>query len=338
MGKERNVHPEGQNPESQTGIERVSGGVGNDTLAETRRPVHELMETERAPQFHDKLAGILDGVAEVTFLEEREGSNVCRITVTDKARWPEKLKELCPYFGPLLHEGIYADTQPMPEGADLEEFFVHEDIALADRMIFTAKGDHVRGFIFEEDGKKLSHRDTPSHNLLMNCIERGARNGKWGSYLYGKLLAEHPNDALISATHTPAAVKAGIRSGNREGFRTYYCGKRFTDPDAEPIPLTPLEEEIIREMESRYVAEVMDPDYGLDLDPDAQTELEPFHCFTAGEASTISWTDEHTWQGRQCPLGDVFNGIRDYVMKSGRQKEGIYGMLIRLPESMFTEK
>ena len=96
------------------------------------------------------------------------------------------------------------------------------------------------------------------------------------------------------------------------------------------MPLDPGEKVLVDAAEAAY-KKILTQEY-----ESSQDGMLP-GCVTYGEDS-IPLRNEHVWRQDGSPLAETFTEMRDWIVSNGRTEEGIFGMLVSVPESAFQEE
>lgn len=266
-----------------------------------------------------------------------EGKEVFKVRVTDKEAWAseENLRKLLPPFGEVLFDSyrdrddpsVYQDDDP----ESLEEFFqenmIGADLSFSDDVYVVAEQGRVIGLMCSRsvefaDGMRADE-------ALLTGVVRSHEGTPLGRQLYEFMLENTQSDALISVSHTPSAVKNGIRLGDAKGWNVYYGGLRDGDPGKQ---MTEAEMSMLARVEGGMKAMVADdPDIGhfqegvpphyisygdLGIPPRKLEELR----FKDGDPLKGTFEDLIHWQTGNCPEHTIY-GMLISLRKSAVSKE-----------------
>jgi len=330
-----------EKPQPDGGKEQANKTPANQEVPLTPPDAAQRVEQLLTEKLSTRLERELAGIATVRVIEQpgrKEGEQareVLQIDITNREKWqsPECQRKFLPLIGVILQQTFFPEKDPNDWTPDeLVNEYHGCDPDLPDRILLIAEGQQITGFSMVKrcQNTKTDHIPVVAQQLV--SVEAGERYKGTGTELMSLIRQTYPDAAIVSATHTPAAVIVKKRHAALNGENFYFCGHR--DGDSSLTNSTD-EERIISEAEESY-REMLRTDYG-GLDEGEQKGIPP-HCVNYG-VNSIAWADEHQWrQEDTSPLAATFNQLRKSVFDQGRQQEGIYGMATVLPKKCLTKQ
>lgn len=302
-------------------------------IQEPRSDSHETL-LQASKTLTDQLTEDLSGVAEVSTVQMPglEGREMIRIDVSDKETWAseENLRKLLNPFGEVLFDS-YRDRDdpsvfPVDDPEAREKFFqenmIGTDLSLSDDVYVVAEQGRVIGLMCSRSVEFAN--GMRADEALLTGVVRSQEGTPLGRQLYEFMLENTTSDALISVSHTPSAVKNGIRLGDAKGWNVYYGGLRDGDPGKQ---MTEAETSMLARVEGGMKAMVADdPDIGH-----FQDGIPP-HYISYGDLGIPPRKLEELRFKEGDPLRGTFEDLIHWQMEN-RPEHTIYGMLISIRKS-----
>lgn len=304
--------------------------AGTDAIRDRANDV--IQKSALRVDLEQKLAGIatVEDVKNLPNSELLKGKEVFAIKVKDKEKWrsDENFKNLVPAFARILHD-VFEERDaesrsdfPIDDSKFvehlLEEYFRYSDIAEADTIYAIAEGEKVIGLYMDKDFEIEGFNN--ARYSLLTCVDKSRRDKGYGELLSRINFANADADVIVRLTHTPAAVRNRLNTGNEYGFNSYFCGYRDGDRSK---PLSDREMELLAMAKRGIDAQTTEYELGglQDGVPDA------YVSYGTEGISPRRMEEVNFPEGN--PLRETFQELVDWQQKN-RPDDCIYGTLIHI--------